>query len=193
MPAAVGTVILVGGGLLTGGLEGTATAKDPGFATYKTFAKAEDFAMARETQRAGQERGTAFAHYHTGRQPLLGISFSTREWFRRVRIDNDIVGVFAEDEATEGAHRVVASPGFAVAAVDIQADEHINAIRVQFAALEGGALSPSDRYWSKWVGSYHRNEPTVLLEGGSALVVGLRGARGMVLNSLSLLIAQPEN
>ena len=126
----------------------TASAEADGV-VFKNFATAEDFAFARETERVGEESGSAYAHYHAGRRPLIGFSFDTRDWFGRDRI-SDLVGLFDEGEGAEGEHRIEARSGYVVAAVELQADDHINAIRVEFAPLDGDFLAPDGWYWSEW-------------------------------------------
>ena len=190
VPAAIGTVILIGGGILTVGGDSPRPAEEESAAVFKNFATAEDFAFANETQRIGEESGSAFAHYHTGRMPLIGLSFDTKDWFGRERI-SDLVGIFETGAAVEGAHRIQAKPGYVIASVEVQADDHINAIRVEFAPYDGQFLEPTGWYWSDWVGSFEQFGPKTRLDGGTELVVGLRGASGMVLNSLSLLTARP--
>ncbi|MDH3734034.1 MAG: hypothetical protein OEU54_10890 [Gemmatimonadota bacterium] len=195
VPGAIGSVILIIGSFMATFGGETARAAAPGDApgeTFKTFATAEDYAFAQETQRVGAESGSAFAHFHSGSSPLLGLSFGTRDWFGRERVGDDFQGIFEEGASSEGAHRIVSRSGFAVAALEVQADDHINAVRVQFAPFDGSRLSTDDRYWSDWAGSYELGRRTTLLDSGSALVVGLRGTSGMVLNSLSLLVALPE-
>ncbi len=199
IPAAIGTsILLVGSVMSTFGIgpgraiEGaTRTTAEPA-EVYKTFATAEDYAFAQETRQVGTERGATFAHFHAGRAPMLGVSFGTHDWFRRVRIGDDIRGVFAEGAPAEGAHQFLARPGYAVAAFELQADDYVNALRVEFAPFDGSRLSSDERYWSEWAGSYQVGERITKLESGAALVVGFRGTGGMVLNSLSLLVALPE-
>lgn len=198
VPGAIGSAVLIVGSFMTtfgGGAGNTlgpssASAAEPG-EVYKTLVAVEDYDFAEETNRVGEDRGAAFAHFHTGTRPLLGVSFGTKEWFGRERIADDLRGVFTEGEAGEAANRFVARPGYAVSALEVQADDYINALRVEFAPFDGGRLAMEDRYWSEWGGSHDPARRTTRLDSGSALVVGFRGAGGMVLNSLSLLVALP--
>ncbi|MBT8335189.1 MAG: hypothetical protein KJO11_01205 [Gemmatimonadetes bacterium] len=193
VPAAIGTVLFIGGGVLMA--TGTASARldlaaesDPGTVVYEMFATPEDWGSAVETARAGDDSGSSFAHFHTGGEPLLGLSFGTREWFGRVRIDGEIMGIFEGEPAPAAQHVLQGEPGYVVTAVEVQADDHVNAVRVQFALYDGVYASPFERYWSPWVGSHVRNGATTRLGGAdAATVVGLRGSSGLVLNSLSLL------
>ncbi len=191
IPAAIGTVVLLGGGLLGGGAATAGLAEEAYGVVFKQFATAADFSFAQETARVGSESGSAFAHYHTGGQPLVGLSFNTRDWFGRTRL-SDLTGLFEAGADAEGVHRIEARPGYVVASVEVQADDHVNAVRVEFVPFDGAFLLPDGWYWSEWVGSYERGGRVTRLDGGTELVVGVRGASGMVLNSLSLLTAVPR-
>ncbi|MGI9627838.1 MAG: hypothetical protein ACR2QM_13460 [Longimicrobiales bacterium] len=190
IPAAIGVTVLIVGGLLADGESGQAPVEETTGVVFKQFATGEDYAFARETMRVGKESGSAFAHYHTGRQPLIGVSFDTTDWFGQARISN-LSGLFEGAAEAEGAHRIQAPPGYVVASVEIQADDHVNAIRLEFAPFDGEYLLPDGWYWTEWAGGYEQHGPKTRLHGGTELVVGLRGTAGMVLNSLSLLAANP--
>ncbi|NNF29659.1 MAG: hypothetical protein HKO53_15130 [Gemmatimonadetes bacterium] len=194
IPAAIGTVLLVGGGLVTttGSLAGAEEEDvdfDPGRVVREMFVTPEDLGPAVESRRAGEDSGSAFAHFHTGGQPLRGLAVSVREWFGQERIDGEIAGIFEGEPVPEGAHLLQAKPGYVVSDVEVQADEYINALRVQFAPFEDGFVSPLDRYWSPWVGGHVRHGfATRLVESTAVKIIGLRASSGLVLNSLSLLI-----
>jgi hypothetical protein len=189
IPAAIGAVVLIGGGFMTGGGESRDLgAAEPAGVVYKIFAGQEDLGSAQETVRVGKESGSVFAHLHTGGEPLIGLSMGTRDWFGRERIDGEIQGIFEGESTAALAQVIEAKPGYVVASIEVQADDYVNALRIQFAPYDGVFVSPFDRYWSPWVGSHAKNEPTTRLEG-DGVVVGLRGSTGLVLNSLSLLTA----
>ncbi|NNM31951.1 MAG: hypothetical protein HKO53_02745 [Gemmatimonadetes bacterium] len=194
IPAAIGTVLLVGGGLVTttGALAGAEEEEldpDPGRVVREMFVTQDDLGPTVESRRAGEDSGSAFAHFHTGGQPLRGLAVSVREWFGQERIDGEIAGIFEGEPVPEGAHLLQAKPGYVVSDVEVQADEYINALRVQFAPFEDGFVSPLDRYWSPWVGGYVRHGfATRLVEATAVKIIGLRATSGLVLNSLSLLI-----
>ena len=196
VPAAIGGVVLIGGGFfLSQGASPAfgSTAADEaatGGEVFKQFATADDYPFASETERAGEDGGSVFAHYHAGREPLIGLGFDTKDWFGRTRI-SDLEGIFEPGASVDGAHRLEGRPGFVVASVEVQADDHVNALRVEFAPFDGEFLQPDGWYWSDWAGSYERGAPTIRLDGGTQLVVGIRGSSGMVMNSMSLLTADP--
>ena len=195
IPAALGTVLLIGGGFLLGRASDSAATTVPeaaaaAVAVYETFPNEEELAFAAHTETVGEKSGSAFAHYHPVGQPLLGLTFSTREWFGRLRIAGDLTAVFDRDEVSDGTHFLVAPEGFVVAGVEVQSDDHVNAIRVQFAPFDGTFVAPFDRYWSEWYGGHEGSDRGVRLEGGAMPIVGVRGTAGLVLSSMSLLIAK---
>lgn len=190
IPAAVGSVLLIVGGFLVGRgddtVAGVATDAEA-TAVFDQFSDMEDLAFATESEIAGEPGTIVFAHYHPGGQPLLGLSFSTKEWFGRNRISSDLTGVFERDAETEGTHRLLAPDGQVIAGVEVQAGDYVSALRVQFAPWDGTFVSPYDRAWSDWYGGYERGGRTTGIDGATRPIVGLRGSGGMVLTSLSLL------
>lgn len=190
IPAALGAVLLIGGGFVLGQAPDTVadTRPEQEGAVYKVFPTAEELDFATPTETAGEGSGSEFAHYHAGGQPLLGLSFSTREWFRRDRISADLTAVFDRDSLPDGAHLLIAPEGFVVAGVEVQADDNVSALRVEFAPFDGTFVSPFDRYWTEWYGGYDRADRGLRLDGNSAPIVGVRGTSGLVLTSLGLLV-----
>jgi len=192
IPSAIGTVLLIGGGFLLGQRSESApeTVPESASAVFAQSPSDEELAFATQTATAGDGTGARFAHYHAGNQPLLGLSFSTREWFRRERIAGDLRAVFDREAVPEAAHLLLAPEGFIIAGIEVQADDNVSALRVQFAPFEGGFVSPFDRYWSEWYGGYERADRGIQLDGASKPIVGVRGTSGLVLTSVSLLVAR---
>lgn len=190
VPAAVGTGLLVVGGFVVGlgedtpSVEGTVAADS---VVFDRFSSAEDLASVTETPVVGDPGSVVFAHYHAGGQPLLGLSFSTKEWFGRERIADDLRGVFERGAEAEAAHLVMAPDGHIVVGIDVQVDDYVSALRVRFAPYDGTWISPYDRTSSDWYGGHDRRDPGVSIDGASKPIIGLRGSGGMVLSSVSLL------
>lgn len=147
-----------------------------------------DIQFGEETSRAGEDFGGDFVHYHTGRQPLLGFTFSNRDWQRHVRISKDLRGIFDRDAPRDGEQTILARPGYAVAGLQVQVDKHAHTFRVRFARLEEGDLDMRDAYWSEWTSDFQPGLQVRELGGTGAPVLGLAGSVGLVVSSLSLLL-----
>lgn len=188
IPAAAGTVLLLVGGFVLGRAPETVTSvgDSESTAVFDQFSDMAELTFATESETAGDPGTVVFAHYHPGGQPLLGLSFSTKDWFDRVRI-SDLRGLFERDAETEGTHRLLAPAEQVIAGIEVQADGYVSALRVQFAPYDGTFVSPYDRSWSEWYGGYERGESSVTIDGATRPIVGLRGSGEMVLTSLSLL------
>jgi hypothetical protein len=196
MAAGFAPVVLIGG-LVGTTIFGSVPAKTAATAAvapdqeiFNRFPKPEDFVFAPETPRAGKDAGGSFVHYQSGRQPLLGFAFSNRKWMGDMRISSDLRGVFDRDTAPEGDVLMLAKPGFAVAGLEAQVNEHVHAIRVQFARLHDWGLDVTDSYWSDWTVGFDPGGGRVELGGTGDRVLGLTGTSGLVVNSLGLMIEE---
>ncbi len=160
---------------------------------YSRFPRPADFEFAQETDRVGKDFGGQFIHYHTGQRPLLGIAFSNREWHRRLRVADDLRGIFDREAAVDGEHVFLAEPGYVVAGMQVQEDEKVLALRVRFSyldelGLDEAKLNLSDSYWSDWAGGFDRSARVVELGSTGHMVLGITGTAGLVVNSFGLLI-----
>lgn len=164
----------------------------PGQDEFVRLPDASDYPFATETQRAGADFGADFAHFNTGRRPLVGLSCSTRQWHRRTRIDRDFRGIFDPEAAVDAGQAVLAYPGYVVVGLQAQVDEEVHAVRVQFARLADTGPAMDDLYWSDWIGGVDGSLEVVELGGTGELVLGITGSAGLVLNSVGLLIERDD-
>lgn len=165
-----------------------AQAEGPAQEKFSHFPKPADFEFARETARAGEDFGGQFVHYHTGQHPLIGLSFSNREWHRQTRLSNDLRGIFDPDAPIDAEQYLLADVGYVVVAMQARVDEHVHAVRLQFARLRETGPDLADSYWSVWAGGSDPGSRVMELGGTGARVLGLTGTAGLVVNSLGLLV-----
>jgi hypothetical protein len=86
---------------------------------------------------------------------------------------------------------VLAREGYAVGALEIEAPQFVQAVRIVFMRLQDdGRLDTSDSYTSDWIGA--RGQAAVArLEGEGVRVIGICGRRAAVLDALGLVLAEP--
>ena len=79
-----------------------------------------------------------------------------------------------------------AKDGYAVGAIQVDGADFVNAVRVAFMRIEGDRLNPKDTYISDWIGKLTGRDP-VTINGNGAIVVGVHGRRGAILNAVGLV------
>lgn len=83
---------------------------------------------------------------------------------------------------------IVAKPGYAVAGFIVKGGTRVDGFRIVFMRIAGFTLDSSDRYESRWIGGKGGGPETPIGVNGS-FVVGLRGNRGLDLDSLGVILA----
>jgi hypothetical protein len=160
---------------------------------YTRHPKATDFGSAEETPRAGKDFGGSFAHYYADHRPLLGFSFSVRDWQRDARVSNDLRGIFDIDAPRDADQAIVAKPGYVVTALQAQVDVNVHTFRVKFARDGEWGVDSMDSYWSEWTSDFQPGLRVVELGDIGTPACGISGTSGLVLNSLSLIEGGPAN
>jgi hypothetical protein len=118
---------------------------------------------------------------------LYGIECDVGESFFKKRGILRLIPIFRPDEPAIGVNRAIARKDYAVGAVNVLAQENIEALQLVFMRIrDTGALDPDDSYTSDWLGS--RREP-VTLTGDGARVVGIQVRQGLIVNAMSLVLA----
>jgi hypothetical protein len=139
-----------------------------------------------DTALVGGPRGGPFRLVSPTGAPMLGLRCTIRKWMRE-----DCIGMveplFAA--APGGPLAVLAKPGYAVGALEVDAASFVNAARVVFVRLEGGKPNPADSYRSEWLGT-PTGRPAQTVDAQGARVVGLCGRRGLVINAIGLVTAK---
>ena len=132
----------------------------------------------------GGRGGGEFATIDSNLRPMVGFHFEQQQWmgdnaFKRI----DPI----YDRALAAESEVVAKEGYAVAGLVVDAGRWVQAIRLIFMKLDGDRLDPLDTYQSDWIGNPSADEPKTLA-GDGQLVVGVYGGKGIVVDSLGLIL-----
>ena len=119
--------------------------------------------------------------------PLLGLRYAVGPWTGELVISR-LEPVFNRAVPKDGLKPVVARRGFAVGAVEVDAGNLVNALRIVFMAIDAdGQLDPKKTYKSEWLGRPTRRKPRMLNAEG-ATVIGIHGTRAAVLDSIGLVV-----
>jgi hypothetical protein len=83
---------------------------------------------------------------------------------------------------------VVAQEGYAVGAIQVDADQFVNAVQVVFMRVTSdGQLDKNDSYTSDWIGDAS-GKPPVKVGGTGAKVIGVHGRKAAVLDAVGLVM-----
>jgi hypothetical protein len=120
-------------------------------------------------------------------KPLVGFRFTLKEWGRE-KTFKQLEPVFETSADAAGAEGVVvAKDGYAVGALLVDADQFVNAVQVVFMRISNGQLQPDDSYQSDWIGT-PTGRPAKQLGGSGAKVLGIHGGKGLVVDSVGLIL-----
>jgi pimeloyl-ACP methyl ester carboxylesterase len=131
-----------------------------------------------------------------GGQPVLGFDYRLGSWAGQQALA-DFRPIYARGPQRAqppfargplAAQQVMARDGYAVGALEVDAAEFVNAVRVVFMRIDAqGRLDPKDSYKSDWIGAAS-GRPTQTLGGDGSKVIGIYGRRTAVLDAVGLLL-----
>ena len=138
-----------------------------------------------DSQLVGGSLGWPWRTVDTAGRPVIGVRHSLGRWD-----DQDTLGIFEpifdRKNSPPGANELFAKDGYAVGAIQVDGADFVNAVRVAFMRIEGDRLNPKDTYISDWIGKLTGRDP-VTINGNGAIVVGVHGRRGAILNAVGLV------
>ena len=143
----------------------------------------------RATELAGGSGGAAFESAGSG-DPVLGFDYRTGSWAGQQALA-ELRPVF--NRGAQGApgmltQQVLAREGYAVGALEVDAGEYVNAVRVVFVRIDAqGRLDPKDSYKSEWIGA-PSGRPTRTLGGDGSKIIGVCGRRAAILDAVGLVL-----
>jgi hypothetical protein len=107
-------------------------------------------------------------------------------WGGRERVGS-LEPLFANGAAA-GRDVIVARDGYALGALQVDADQYVDAVALVFMRVSSdGDLDPADNYTSEWIGSPTGNA-TRTLGGDGTRVIGICGRGAAVLDSVGLVL-----
>jgi hypothetical protein len=123
-------------------------------------------------------------------RPMIGVR-SRMGSYRDEAVVQNFDPLFEKEASRRGYESLYAKDGYAVGAIQVDADQYVNAIRVAFMRLDGDQLDTSDSYVSEWIG-----EPTgrdlQSINGEGKLVVGVHGRGTIIQDAIGLVFKKKE-
>ncbi len=136
----------------------------------------------------GGRGGGPFVTVSPTNQPVIGFEYSTDQWMGK-SIIRSFTPIFPGDDGIAITHALVARPGYAVGAIEVNGEEYVRAVRVIFMKVAGDRLLPGDSYSSNWVNT-PTDPSTYRLAGNGDRVVGTFGSRGLNVDGLGLVVLE---
>ncbi len=144
----------------------------------------------RQTGLLGGSGGSPFEKSSPTRQPVLGVRFRMGNWGGRQRVGS-LEPLFSSGTTAGARDVILARDGYAVGALEVDADEYVDAVALVFMRLTPeGSLDPTDTYTSQWIGSPTGN-PTRTISGEGTQVIGICGRGAAIMDAVGLVLGAP--
>jgi hypothetical protein len=147
-------------------------------------------ADAQLTEMLGGRGGGPRYYYDANRRPVIGLAFSTGEWFGQQAVKS-LVPLY-DDRPPPPDHfdplrPVRGKEGYVVGGLEVDSDEYVNAVRITFVRKTDHGLDLTDTYQSDWLGTPTPGRDPQKLLGEGEEIVGVAMRQGIVLDSVGLL------
>ncbi|MEZ6063372.1 MAG: hypothetical protein R3C19_23750 [Planctomycetaceae bacterium] len=117
---------------------------------------------------------------------LVGVSFRMGQWAGRERVGG-LVPLFGASAESAVGDVIVGRPGYAVGAINVDADDLVNAVQLVFMRIgKDGSLDAEDSYTSDWIGVPDDDNVRTISDNGTP-VIGLHGRGAAVLDAIGLV------
>jgi hypothetical protein len=145
---------------------------------------------AQVTEMVGGRGGGPRYYYDANRRPLIGLAFSTDEWFRE-QVIRDLVPLYDDRPPPPDRFHpltpVRGKEGYVVGGLEVDSGEYVNAVRIIFVKRTDQGLDLSDTYESDWLGTPAPNREPQKLAGEGEEIIGVAARQGIILDSVGLL------
>ena len=147
----------------------------------------------KQTELAGRQQGLRRFYSDPQLRPVLGFSYSTREWFGE-QVIALLVPLYDERDPPPPHFNVRqevvrAKEGYVVGGLEVDAQKYVNAVRINFVRRTDQGLDLSDTYQSDWLGTPTGREPQTL-SGEGQQVLGIAALQSLALDGVGLIYRQ---
>ena len=142
----------------------------------------------KKTPQIGGIGGNEFLSFDENSGPVVGFRYSEGNFMGRAI--RDFTPIYNGDLPLKiNGKFTLAKTGYAVSGAIVDADDYVRSVKVVFAKLKGEHLDMNNTYQSEWLGTLRNNSHRTLGNSGS-LVLGTFGSKGLILDSLGLVMAE---
>ena len=145
---------------------------------------------AQITEQVGGPGGGPRYYYDANRRPVIGVAFTTGEWFGEQCIES-LVPLYDDrvppPDGFEVRVPVRGKEGYVVGGLEVDADKFVNAVRIIFVRRTDQGLDLSDTYQSDWLGKPTPGRELRKLAGEGEEIIGIAAHQGIILDSVGLL------
>lgn len=140
-----------------------------------------------DSELLGGKGGIPFRVVSPNGRPVVAVQYTLGAWAGKERV-GQVSPLFDRIDASRDRQIVSAKDGYAIGAIQVDADDLVNAVRFAFMRIKAdGSLDPTDSYGSEWIG--HPNEAnTRTISGEGRPAIGVHG-RGAVVDAIGLVFS----
>jgi hypothetical protein len=122
-----------------------------------------DSTGGQQTALIGGSGGSQFESTSSTGQPVVGVRHRLGNWAGRECVGR-LEPIFAGTAASGAPDVILAHDGYALGALEVDADQYVDAVALVFMRLTPeGDLDPSDSYTSDWIGKPTGKRPRTIL------------------------------
>lgn len=139
-----------------------------------------------DSELVGGAEGRLLRHTDPSGRAVIGVRYRERER-RGEQVMQRLEPLFEKPRASTFWEAVVAREGYALGAIQVDADTEVRAVRLAFMRIDGDRLDPKDVYTTEWIGTRTGGQPKTLNAKG-ARILGLVERRRMSVQALGLIL-----
>jgi len=135
----------------------------------------------------GGTGGFPFTQVAPQQDPVIGVRVSMGSWSGKKHLSK-VEPLFQKPRPIPNTTVVIAKTGYVLGAIEINAPEFVDGIRLVFMKQTATGVDPTDRIESKWIGAATA-KPARLEQGGKP-IIGFHGKGGAVMDALGVIFAE---
>ncbi len=118
-------------------------------------------------------------------RPMIGVRYAVMKWAGQdgLRVFEPL---FERGRPRLGHEELFARDGYAVGAIQVDAGENVNAVRIAFMRIAGNRLNQQDSYVSDWIGNPTGRTPTTVNSNGT-FVLGVHFRATAIVQAVGLI------
>lgn len=148
----------------------------------------DDESIGIRSQLVGGTGGVPGTRVSAEQKPVLGVQYRLNPWAGRDRVAM-LNPVYEPADNNLNQNVIMAKPGYALGAVEVNAPQFVDGVRLVFMKLTAdGTVDPNDRDDSDWIGA--GSADPVRLERDGKPIVGFHSRDGAVLDAVGVVFRE---